>query len=454
MSACRSSDRFLTLENLFKGIRGSLEPSGLLEVRVLIDMVLFGMLGGDQGILPIVVNMALLLAFFALLPRLMIWRSVKKIEGSLDKLRANASDAEQTFLDASGSGAVEEKRRMLEPMKNMVVSPPTGIDPAGLVRKLEHLLDLSEDKMDRFVDRMSGDLDEEQRANLQMAFKGVYGSHQLFVLVRHFRELIEDMQNYQLAGMVQMMLPLYEEIARSQKEATEAFVDGIPIGDSVGPLVAASFMENEPEEIAEDVVVSEEEVDGKTVHVLKSNGPGSRLGKYGDAIETLVEDEGIEKIVFVDAGMRYEGEETGKVVDGAGVLMGGPGVEKFKIEEVASEHDIPLEGFIVKQSGPQASRPMHSQIYDAVPDAKQRVGEEIEESEGPILLVGVGNTSGVGNSAEATEGLDEKLQPYWEEEEEESTSYYGLMKAFPMGGGGFHGEDSRNTFELFQSLVR
>jgi len=39
------------------------------------------------------------------------------------------------------------------------------------------------------------------------------------------------------------------------------------------------------------------------------------------------------------------------------------------------------------------------------------------------------------------------------DEEEESTSYFGLMKAFPMGGGDFYG-DAENTFELFQGLVR
>ncbi|MFB6265898.1 MAG: DUF1512 family protein [Candidatus Nanohaloarchaea archaeon] len=415
-------------------------------------MVLFGMLGGDQGIVPILVNMAILLAFFALLPRIMIWRSVKKIEDSLKTLQDNASSAEKKFLNATG-GMVDEKREKLEPMKNMVVSQPTGIDPAGLVDKLEHLLDLSDDKMERFVERLSDDLGEEEKANLTMAFRGVYGTNQLYVLIRHFRELIKDMKNYQLAGMVQLMLPLYEEIAEAQKEATEAFVEGVPIGDSVGPLVAAKFMGNETAEVAEDVVKSEEEVEGEEVHVLKSKGPGSRLGKYGDAIEQIVEEEGIEKIVFVDAGMRFEGEETGKVVDGAGVLMGGPGVEKYKIEEIATEHDVPLEGYIVKQSGPQASRPMHSNIYQAVPEVVEKVENEIEGTEGPVLLVGVGNTCGVGNSRQSTTGIPNKLKPYWEEEEEEATSYFGLMKAFPMGGGNLYVE-AENTFELFQGLVR
>ncbi|MFB6166821.1 MAG: DUF1512 family protein [Candidatus Nanohaloarchaea archaeon] len=410
---------------------------------------------GDMGMGQFLLQMVLLLAFFMLFPRLMIFQMMYKIKKSMGNLEETAKETEDTFIQAVNPGSKEETREKLEPMKNMVVSGPTDLDPAGLVDKLEHLLDVSDDRMERYVEELSdGEMDEEEKANLSMGFKGVYGSNQIFVLVRHFKELIQDTKSYQLAGMLQMMLPLYEELAESQKEATEAFANEVPIGDSVGPLVAAKFMDNEPEEVAEDVVVSHEEQGEKDVHVLKSKGPGSRLGKYGDAIEQVVEEEDIGKMIFVDAGMRFEGEDTGKVVDGVGVLMGGPGVEKFKIEEIAEEHDVPLEGFIVKQSGPQASKPMHSDIYRAVPDVVQKVEDEIMDTEdGGVLLVGVGNTVGVGNSRGSTSGIPNKLKPYWEEEEEETTSYFGLMKAFPMGGGGDFYE-AENTFELFRGLVR
>lgn len=419
-------------------------------------MVFFPGMGGENSLLMMIINVVFLLGFFALLPRIIIMRSLQKIGKTLTSLEDNATATEEMFLQGVAGGTGEELRERMDPMKNMVVSPPTGIDPAGLVDKLEHFLEISDDKMERFVESLSdSELGEKEKANLSMAFKGVYGSHQIFVLIRHFKNLIEDTKNMQLAQMMQMMLPLYEEIAEAQKEATEAFVNGIPVGDSVGPLVVAEFMEEEPEELAEDVVVSEEEFDGETLYVLKSNGPGSRLGKYGDAIEQVMEENDVEKIIFVDAGMRFEGEETGKVVDGAGVLMGGPGVEKFKIEEVAEDHDVPLEGFIVKQSGPQASRPMHSKIYDAVPEAVERVEDEIGGSDGTVLLVGVGNTVGVGNAKESTADIPEKLRPYWEDEEEESTSYFGMMKAFPMGGGGdMYGRGSQNTFEVFRKIVR
>ncbi|MDY6778146.1 MAG: DUF1512 family protein, partial [Candidatus Nanohaloarchaea archaeon] len=336
------------------------------------------------------------------------------------------------------------------------VSPPSDLDPAGMFQKLEHVLDSSEEKMDRYVESLAPDLEEERQADLSMAFKGVYGSHQIYVIIRHFKNLIEETNNYQLGGMIQMMLPLYRELSESQKDATEAFINQVPIGDTVGPLIAAKLIDSEAEEVAEDVVLAEEELDGEKYLVLKSNGPGSRLGKYGNAVRQVVDEHDIAKIITVDAGMRYEGEETGTVVSGTGVLMGGPGVEKGKIEEAATENDIPLEGYVVKQSGPQASKPMHKKIWDGHQEALSYVKDEIRNTDGKVLVVGVGNTCGAGNSSKDVEGLENKLRPYWAEQDEESTSYFGLMKAFPGGGDSQHGSlhSGQNTFQLFQKIVR
>jgi hypothetical protein len=311
--------------------------------------------------------------------------------------------------------------------------------------------------MTEFTESLAPDKDDEEQANLSMAFKGVYGTHQIYVIMRHFKNLIENTKNYQIGGMIQMMLPVYQELSESQKDATEAFANGVPIGDTIGPIIAASLIEGDVEEAADDIVYAEEELDGNDYLVVKSKGPGARLGKYGDAIESIVDDHDIERIITVDAGMRFEGEETGSVVDGTGVLMGGPGVEKGKIEQVATKHDIPLDGFVIKQSGPQASKPMHHKIWDAREEALELVRDEIRNTDGKVLVIGVGNTCGAGNNRKSLKGIENQLRPYWEEQEEEADSYLGLMQAFPGGGGGQHnitGMNARNTFELFQKLVR
>jgi hypothetical protein len=237
-----------------------------------------------------------------------------------------------------------------------------------------------------------------------------------------------------------MMIPIYRELAESQKAATEAFVDEAPIGDSIGPLVAAKLIQDteEPEEVAEDIIHAEEEYGNQTVHVLKSNGPGARLGKYGDALNTLVDEEDLEAIITVDAGAKFEGEETGSISEGVGVMMGGPGVEKSKIEEVATENDVPLEGVIIKQSAPEASKPMKKEIYESYKEAVTKAEEIANEFNGDVAVIGVGNTCGIGNTKDDVTGVHNRLRPYWEkyeeQEEEDDVSYMGLMGALPSGG--------------------
>lgn len=116
--------------------------------------------------------------------------------------------------------------------------------------------------------------------------------------------------------------------------------------------------------------------------------------------------------------------------------MGGPGVEKSKIEEAATEHDVPLEGLVIKQSAPEASKPMKKEIYDSWQEAVDKTKQVIDEYDGDVAVVGVGNTCGVPNTRAETTGIHNKLQKYWkeyEEQDEDDVSYMGLMSL--LGGG-------------------
>jgi hypothetical protein len=402
-------------------------------------MVLPGLFGGGENTVFTIIQTVISLLFVVMIfffPKIMIWQTNRKLKTVLTELDAFRNDAKTMFLDNFVDSMDEKMERKFRSLRDFKFSAPTNIDPAGMVGKLELVLDSSEHKFKRFIHRNAKTEDEEELANLNMAFKGVMGTHQIYKVLRHFKKLINKTENIQLVGLIQMMLPIYRELAESQKEATRAFVDGAPIGDAIGPLVAAKFITEEPEEIAEDIVHSEEEISDQKVHILKSRGPGARLGKYGDAIETVTDENDIEAMITVDAGAKFEGEETGSISEGVGVMMGGPGVEKSKIEEVAVEKDIPLEGIIIKQSPPEASKPMKEEIYEAYKPAVDKVEELVSEIDGEILVIGVGNTCGVANQRENLSGVTDKLEKYWEEyeeQEEDEVSYMGMMGAFPGG---------------------
>ncbi len=395
---------------------------------------------GGEGNFFMIIQTITTLLFFAMIfffPKIMLWQIDRKLRSALDNLEMYKDDTEEMFRAKFVDNFSEDLESKFNSLKNTKFSQPTGIDPAGMVGKLEHVLDTSESKFKRFIENNAETEDEDELADLNMAFKGVMGTNQLYKVVRHFRQLIKGTQNIQLVGLVRMMLPIYQEIAESQKGATRAFLDQAPIGDAIGPLVAAKLITEEPEEISDNIVHSEEKVDEETVHVIKSSGPGARLGKYGDAIDQLADENDLEAIITVDAALKLEGEETGTVSEGVGVMMGGPGVEKTKIEEAATEHNVPLEGVVIKQNAPEASKAMKKEIFDAYKDAVAKSKELASEYDGEVAIVGVGNTCGVGNTKDSTRGIHNRLRKYWkeyEEEEEDEVSYMGMMSILPAGG--------------------
>jgi len=154
-------------------------------------------------------------------------------------------------------------------------------------------------------------------------------------------------------------------------------------------------------EIAKNIVVSQIGVDGRNVFVMKAKGPGANIGKYGEAIQRLIEEnEGrVRMVIMVDAAGKLEGEESGSTSEGTGALIGGLGVDPFKIEEVALKYKIPIHGVAVKQSLEESVSPMTKAISEGVDVAIARVKRIIHEEtkEGDIIIIaGVGNTVGIG----------------------------------------------------------
>ncbi len=225
-------------------------------------------------------------------------------------------------------------------------------------------------------------------------------------IVRHFVELAKKTKNLQIAMIIQMQLPMIERISKSLYIGTKALSAGQLIGDALGPLVAADLIGKSPvKEIEEDVVVAKIKMKGRQVFVMKSKGPGGRLGYPGRAVLKIVTKNKIAKIITIDAAAKLEGEKTGGVAEGIGVAMGGIGVERSYIEDVAVAKKIPIDSVIVKMSQEEAIMPMRKAIKDAVPKVKESIDRFISSTTKPgsIIIVGVGNTSGVGNDKKSTE---------------------------------------------------
>jgi hypothetical protein len=82
-----------------------------------------------------------------------------------------------------------------------------------------------------------------------------------------------------------------------------------------------------------------------------------------------------------------------------GVAIGGPGIDKFKIETLAREKNIPLYAIVIYQSILEAITPMRESIVKSADIVVNRVKEIIREKvpvSGEAIVAGIGNTIGVG----------------------------------------------------------
>jgi hypothetical protein len=167
-------------------------------------------------------------------------------------------------------------------------------------------------------------------------------------------------------------------------------------------MVASKFIGNAAKEsIAKDTIVARTTLKGRQLYVVKAEGPMGYVGQPGHAIQKIVEkpNTSLKAIIMVDAAAKLEGEDTGDVSEGMGAAIGGIGVEKFQIEEVAARHDIPVYAVLVKEGDEDVMSTMKKEIAEGANRAAEAVTRIIEENsdEGDVvLLAGIGNTLGVG----------------------------------------------------------
>lgn len=246
---------------------------------------------------------------------------------------------------------------------------------------------------------------EVQRNNLEGVLEVAIGLNMIYRVVNHFYLMGKKTMSLYVIMQIQMQLPLVMQIAQAYNAALKAFAEGQPIGDGAGALVAAKLMLGHPSrEVAKDIMAADVDFEGRKLIALKAKGPGSTVGKPGEAVEKIVEEVHgsggqVVMVVMIDAASKFEGEKSGETSEGVGAAIGGVGVEQFEIEAVATKYQIPVEAVIVKESIEESVAPMTKDISDGTNVALARVKRIILEGtkEGDAVIVaGIGNTTGIG----------------------------------------------------------
>jgi len=281
---------------------------------------------------------------------------------------------------------------------------PVSEDPVGVLRRLEHLLDVRKKRFEGAISRLVPKADPEVAANLEMVVEGAMASHTLYRVLRHYMLLAEKTKNMQLVMVIQMNVPFLREYAKAFLEATKAFTEGKPIGDGVGPLSAVRIAgKNGWKEGVEDTVYTETKFEGRRLIVVKAKGPGGRVGKPGELIKRIIGKRRVARIIMIDAAGKLEGEKSGEVIEGVGAAIGRAPTEKYKIEEVASRRGIPVDAIVIKESFVEAIKPMHRELAKGAEIASEVVKKAIRERTKPgdtVIIAGIGNTIGIGQRPE------------------------------------------------------
>ncbi|HYC26914.1 MAG TPA: DUF1512 domain-containing protein [Nitrososphaerales archaeon] len=325
-----------------------------------------------------------------------ISRGLNKLKVMKDKARKDAID----YLVNVGKASADPTQKV-DQFLDYVTIMPVDIDPAGLVGKIDHVVTTNNDRVRAEVAQLLPQNNPVTVSISENLLEVATSLNQIHKIVRHFYLLGKKTNSYFTLIQLQMLMPMIIQEADALLNAVDSFKMGQPVGDGIGPVVVSRYMAGKEKRIvAKDTVMAVTEYKGRKLYVLKADGPMAYVGQPGVAMKNIVEEMGVKPsaIIMIDAALKLEGEKTGEIAEGVGAAIGGIGVEKFQIEEVATKNKVPVYAVLVKQSILEAITVMRKEIAEASDKVSQVVNRLIEEKtkEGDeVVVAGIGNTLGV-----------------------------------------------------------
>src|SRR3989344_4780215 len=167
-------------------------------------------------------------------------------------------------------------------------------------------------------------------------------------------------------------------------------------------------------------MVGHVKMEGRNCFVMKAKGPAPHLGREDEAIVKLMKKHRIARIITIDAAQKMEGEKSGAVAEGIGFAMGG-WAQREMIENIIIPKKIPIDSIVVKVGMTEAIVPMPKEIYDAVPKVHELIRKAIRRTRKgeTVIIIGVGNSSGIGNDKKSTEGVEKLVLGFDKKRKEE-----------------------------------
>jgi len=365
-----------------------------------------------QGAMEVLTWIILLTLFAYLNREFEIWRMISEIETYIAAFRSIRDKALRCTINSFKEIAVKNEKKIdVKKIEERVLSlvetrfiSPTDLDPQGIVEKLKHLVRTTNRTVENEVRMLIPFASKVEIENMKDLIGATQAINEIYKEVDHIYRIGRKFKSMWILMQLNALLPFITQSMKAFESSLEAFANGYPVGDSVGPIVAAKFIRKygngtEIKEVAKDTIMVEVPYKDRKIVVIKAKGPAGVTGSLDDAVEyalSVYKNTGI--IITVDASSKLESEKSGSICDGFGVAIGGLGVEKFNIEKIATKAKIPLYAVLIKMSEEEALSVINKTLFDATDKALANIERVIEERSKPgevIILVGVGNTIGV-----------------------------------------------------------
>ncbi|HEX4921676.1 MAG TPA: DUF1512 family protein, partial [Candidatus Bathyarchaeia archaeon] len=261
-----------------------------------VPLDLLGSIFGNVGnITQIAFTLLFVLLFFGFGQKLQMRQYMWDIERGLrrlDLIRGQAKELTLKTIKDIGKPASDPAPGLNVMMEQFLITP-VDMDPSGIVSKFDHLLDVHEMKFKEDVRKIAPNADPAQLNNLSNLVEASWALNTIYRIIRHFYLLGKKTNSIFIIIQLQALLPMIMQECEAYMGAARAFAEGQPIGDGIGPLVASRLMKGQVQrQVEKDVVVAETAIEGRRVIALKAEGPGGNVGKPGDAIKSIIEENG------------------------------------------------------------------------------------------------------------------------------------------------------------------
>ncbi|MEM3947141.1 MAG: DUF1512 domain-containing protein [Metallosphaera sp.] len=326
----------------------------------------------------------------------------RDVEQKLQMIEGYLKDSRSLTEKLLKDKGFPDPKAFIDRVIDRFVIDPVSVEPTDIINRMKLLMRTNEDTVRNMITSINPNIDPMTRSQIEISTEVVNALNLIYKVIRHYLIMAKKLNSIMIMYQLQMVAPIYVKYAEAYAKAQKVFLQGIPIGDGLGPFVASKLLMKADQKftVSRDTVAGSIELEGRKVIVVKAEGPMATVGTPGEGVQNVIEREGgrVSRIITVDAALKLEGEETGSVAEGMGVAMGDPGPEKIAIERVAVKYGIPIDAVIVKMSMEEAITEMRKEVYLAADKALEYVRRIILERTKPgstVVLVGVGNTAGI-----------------------------------------------------------